>query len=245
MYRTLSRRRLLRLAGLSGGAGLAAALTPPAAATPATSTTAATETITEPWPAGPRDALALLLEGNRRWVSGCPRHPHQSIARREAVAAGQSPFAVVFSCIDSRVPPELVFDRGLGDLFVVRTGGQSVDDVVLGSIEFGPAEFDTGLIMVLGHTRCGAVAATIEAVEDHAGRAPGHIQAVVDALRPAYEIAVRQPGDVVDNTVRAQTALTVARLKADDQLADRARAGALVVVGGRYDLDSGRVELVA
>jgi carbonic anhydrase len=239
MTRPLSRRHLIRLAGLAGGAGLSTTLAPPAFAA------VAADPSTETRPASPREALAVLLAGNQRWVSGRVRHPHQSIARREAVAALQAPFAVVFSCIDSRVPPELVFDRGLGDIFVVRTGGQSVDDVTLGSVELGPEEFNTGLIVVLGHERCGAVAATIEAIDENGGRAPGHVQAVVNALRPAYDVAVRQPGDLVDNMVRAQTSLTVTRLKADPLLAGRVRAGALLVVGGRYDLDSGRVDLIA
>src|SRR3954468_9914695 len=104
MTQPLSRRRLIHLAGLAGGVGLATTLVPPV---PAAANVAA---LAEPRPANPREALALLLAGNRRWVSGRARHPHQSIARRQEVAAGQSPFAVVFSCIDSRVPPELVFD---------------------------------------------------------------------------------------------------------------------------------------
>jgi carbonic anhydrase len=239
MTRPLSRRRFARLAGLAGGAGLVTTLAPPAASA------VDVDPSIEPRPGSPREALAVLLAGNQRWASGRLRHPHQSIARRESVAAFQAPFAVVFSCIDSRVPPELVFDRGLGDLFAVRTAAQSVDNVTLGSVEFGPAELSTGLIMVLGHERCGAVTATIEAIQDHGGRAPGNIQAIVNALRPAYNAAVRQPGDPVDNMVRAQTRLTVAQLKADALLADRVRTGALVVVGGRYDLDSGRVELIA
>jgi carbonic anhydrase len=243
MTQPLSRRRLIRLAGLAGGAGLVTTHAPPAAAVAAPAAEA--DTLAESRPANPREALQLLLAGNRRWVSGCARHPHQSIARRQTVATGQSPFAVVFSCIDSRVPPELVFDRGLGDVFVVRTGAQSVDDIALGSVEFGPAEFGTQLIVVLGHQRCGAVTATIEAIRHGGGQAPGHIQAVVNALRPAYQVAVAMPGDLVDNMVRAQTKLTVARLTADPLLAERIRAGALMVVGGRYDLDTGRVDLVA
>jgi carbonic anhydrase len=112
-------------------------------------------------------------------------------------------------------------------------------------VEFGPSELHTPLIVVLGHERCGAVIATIDAIEHHGGRAPGHLQAVVDALRPAYQVAAGQPGDLVDNTVRAQTRLTVARLTADPLLAGRIRGGALAVVGGRYDLDTGRVDLIA
>jgi carbonic anhydrase len=237
MGEPLSRRRLIRLAGLTSGAGLLTTLVSP--------TTAVAEASVEGRPANPREALQLLVAGNRRWISGCVRHPHQSTARRAVVAAGQSPFAVVFSCIDSRVPPELVFDRGLGDIFIVRTGAQAVDDVALGSVEFGPNELDTPLIVVLGHERCGAVIATIDAIQHHGGRAPGHIQAVVDALRPAYEVAATQPGDIVDTMVRAQTTLTVARLKADPLLTGRIRSGALAVVGGRYDLGTGRVDLIA
>jgi carbonic anhydrase len=239
LTRPLSRRHLVRLAGLAGGIGLATVFGPSGRAA------ADAEELTESRPTNPRGALAVLLAGNRRWASGRVQRPHQSVARREAVAARQSPLAVVLCCIDSRVTPELVFDRGLGDIAVVRTGGQSVDDVALGSVELGPSELDTGLIVVLGHERCGAVTATIDAVEDNGGRAPGHIQAVVDALRPAYDVAVRQPGDLVDNMVRAQTTLTVAQLKADALFTDRIRAGALVIVGGRYDLDTGRVDLIA
>jgi carbonic anhydrase len=225
MAADLSRRTLMRTAGVVAGLGAAGVAAGPAHAEPA-----------------PRDghaALYLLLAGNRRWMRGTPVHPNQSVQRREQVAGGQSPFAVVFSCIDSRVPPEVVFDRGLGDLFVVRTGAHAVDDVTLGSVEFGPAELGTPLVLVLGHERCGAVIATIEAFAHHGGTAPGHIQAVVHALEPAYRAAVGRPGDLVENTVRAQTRLTVDRLRADPLLADR------VVIGGRYDLDTGRVDVVA
>jgi carbonic anhydrase len=219
---SLTRRAFVRAAGVAG-LGLTGVVASPAT-TPAAPTT---------------DPLGQLLAGNRRWAAGRPRHPHTSVARRAQVARGQDPFAVVFTCIDSRVPPELVFDRGLGDLFVVRTGAHVVDDAVLGSLEFGPAELGTPLVFVLGHERCGAVIAAIEAFEHHGGRAPGHIQAVVDALEPAYRAAAGRPGDPVENTVRAQTQLTVARLRHDSLLQD------VQVVGGRYDLDTGRVELVA
>jgi carbonic anhydrase len=151
---------------------------------------------------------------------------------------------VVFSCIDSRVPPELVFDRGLGDIFVIRTGAQTVNDVTLGSVEFGPEETGTPLIIVLGHQRCGAVIAAIHAIQNHR-HAPGHIQAVVDALKPAYNVAIHQSGDLVDNMVRAQTKLTVALLKSDPALAERVQAGELMIVGGRYSLETGRVEIIA
>jgi carbonic anhydrase len=203
--------------------------------------------------ADPQEALRVLLAGNQRWVhrrgGGKPEHPHQSIARRLEVAPHQDPLAVVFSCIDSRVPPEIVLDCGVGDLFVIRTGGQVLDDrTVLGSIEYGPVGFEScRLVLVLGHERCGAIIAAVEAIEK-AAPAPGHIQAVVEALRPAYEVAVAEPGDVVENMVRAQVRLTVEALKADPLLAGLAAGPAgsgLMIVGGRYDLESGAVEIIA
>jgi len=194
----------------------------------------------------PGEALRLLMEGNERWVTGQLEHPHQSVERRLEVAPHQDPFAVVFSCIDSRVPPEIVFDRGVGDLFVIRTGAQALDDlVVLGSVEFGPNGYRSArLIVVLGHQGCGAITAAIQSIQTGVP-APGHIQAVVDALRPAYDVAVSEPGDLVENMVRAQVILTVQRLQSDPLIAELIHNEGLMVVGGRYDLFSGRVDLIA
>lgn len=194
----------------------------------------------------PAEALKLLMEGNQRWVAGRLEHPHQSAARYREVAAHQDPIAAVFSCIDSRDPPEIVFDRGVGDLFVIRTGAQVLDEgVVLGSIEFGPSGYaSTRLIFVLGHERCGAVIAAIDAIRSGVP-APGHIEAVVDALRPAYNMAIGLPGDLVENMVRAQVQLTVDRLRADPLIADLIKHQGLAVVGGRYGLTSGLVEIIA
>jgi carbonic anhydrase len=146
--------------------------------------------------------------------------------------------------IDSRVPPEIVFDRGIGDLFVVRTGAHTAGDVALGSVEYGPLEHETALIFVLGHQSCGAVKAAIESIR-HNTPAPGHVAAVVDALRPAYAVASRQSGDLVDNMVRAQTKLTVAQLRREPTLAPRVTAGKLRIVGGHYSLPTGHVEVIA
>jgi carbonic anhydrase len=228
MSTSFTRRSFVRTAGLAGGLALVG-----------TGSGAAVAHGAERAPADGRDALRLLMEGNRRWMRGGARHPNQSVRRRREVAAGQSPFAVVFSCIDSRVPPELVFDRGLGDLFAVRTGAQAVDDVALGSVEYGPAAAGTPLVFVLGHERCGAVHAAIDALEHHGGEAPGHLGAIVRALEPAYRAAQGRPGDLEDNMVRAQTQLTVAQLRQSSLLRDT------LVVGGRYDLDTGRVDLIA
>ena len=221
-------------AGLAGG-GLAGAAAAPARDMP------------DPQPASPDAALRLLMQGNERWVRGRARHPHQSAGRWHQVAGHQEPVATVVSCIDSRVPPELVFDRGLGDLLVIRTGAQTLDElVVLGSVEFGPSSYPSArLIFVLGHDRCGAVTAAISAIQS--GRpAPGHIQDVVNALRPAYDVAIRQPGDdLVDTMVRAQTTLTVQRLRSDALLRELIAADGLMIVGGHYDLDTGAVQIVA
>jgi len=186
------------------------------------------------------------MEGNQRWVNGQLEHPHQSVGRRHEVAAHQDPLALVFSCIDSRVPPEIVFDCGIGDLFVFRTGAEAMDNqVVLGSVEFGPNGYESSrLIIVLGHERCGAVIAAIAAIQS-GEPAPGHIQAVVDALRPAYEVAASLPGDLVENMVRAQVRLDVAELKADPLIAGLIADHGLLVIGGRYDLTSGAVEIIA
>lgn len=193
----------------------------------------------------PRQALKLLTDGNRRWVTGKVTHPHQSVRRRLALRHVQHPFATVFSCIDSRVPPELVFDRGIGDLAVVRTGAQVLDQgIVLGSVEFTPDHLHTPLILVMGHQRCGAVDAAIHTIRS-GGSAPGHIQAVVDALRPAYHVAIKQSGDLLDNMVRAQTKLTVKRLKNDPLIKKFLSRGALKVAGGYYSLDTGAVSIIA
>jgi carbonic anhydrase len=194
----------------------------------------------------PRDVLKLLLDGNQRWAEGRLEHPHQSVQRRLQVADHQDPLAVIFTCIDSRVPPEIIFDRGIGDLFVIRTGAHALDDqVVLGSIEFGPNGYEPSRpIVVLGHERCGAILAAIASITS-GNPAPGHLQAEIDALAPAYDAAVAMPGDLVENMVRAQVRLTVERLKADPLIAALMREHGTPVVGGRYDLTSGLVEMIA
>ena len=193
-----------------------------------------------------QEALKTLLEGNERWMRGELEHPRQTVERRLEVADHQEPFAVIFSCIDSRVPPEIIFDCGLGDLFVIRTGGEALDDmVVLGSPEFGPSGYASArLILVLGHQRCGAITAAIESIQTGVP-APGHITAIVDALRPAYDAAVGQPGDLVENMVQAQVQLTVTALRSDPLLTQLVTDDGLMIVGARYDLESGAVDLIA
>ncbi|MBG0814559.1 carbonic anhydrase [Planomonospora sp. ID82291] len=190
-------------------------------------------------PETPEEAWAELRAGNRRWESGIANHPHQGMDRRSAVARKQEPYAVVVSCIDSRVPPEVVFDTGLGDLLVVRTAAQTIDPLVTGAVEYGPAELDVPLIVVLGHQRCGAVTATAEALRE--GRElPGRLRDIASALRPAYE----RSGGNVDEMIRINTVDVAARLKADRLLAPRIAKQRLKVVGAHYSLDTGKVTRV-
>ena len=196
-------------------------------------------------PITPESALKLLVAGNERWASGRLTHPHQSVERRVALEGGQHPFATIFSCIDSRLPPEVVFDQGLGDLAVIRTGAHVLDEgVVLGSLEFSPDHLGAPVMLIMGHQRCGAVIAAIHVIES-GGTAPGHIQAIVDALRPAYDVAVSETGDLVDNMVRAHTKLTVQRVSTDPLIEHLVTRGDLIVAGGYYSLDTGAVSLIA
>jgi carbonic anhydrase len=195
-------------------------------------------------PTTPTAAFDRLMAGNQRWVSGDLQHPDRDPTRREYVAQEQKPFGSILACIDSRVPPELIFDTGLGDLYVMRTGGEAVSPVVTGSVEYGPLTSGTPLVMVLGHQRCGAVKAAYESLRDDAPL-PGDLQAIVRALRPAYEVAVREGGpDPVERMARAQVRITAADLRHNAGLAPLVAKGALAVVGAYYSLDTGKVEVL-
>lgn len=195
-------------------------------------------------PDSPWAAFARLMEGNERWVEGKLRHPDRDPRRREFVAEEQDPFGVVLSCIDSRVPPELLFDTGLGDLFVMRTGGQVVGDVVTGSVEYGPMTSGTPLIVVLGHQRCGAVKAAHKALKDNKPL-PGNLQSIAEELRPAYEvIAKEQHADPVDAMTHVHIKQTSADLRSNRDLGPLVKKGDLAVVSAYYSLDTGRVEVL-
>ncbi|WAU83395.1 carbonic anhydrase [Streptomyces sp. Qhu-G9] len=196
-------------------------------------------------PDSPKTALARLTEGNARWVEGTLQHPDRDPARREFVAEEQDPYGVILSCIDSRVPPELVFDTGLGDLFVLRTGGQVVGPVVTGSVEYGPMTSGTPLIVVLGHQRCGAIKASYEAMRD-GKELPGNLQAISRALRPAYRATLKEPtDDPVDAMIRIHIQQTAADLRSNRDLAPLVKKGGLAVVSAYYSLDTGRVEVLS
>ncbi len=193
----------------------------------------------------PDQVLQQLLDGNKRYVQSASTHPNLSAEGRMALAAGQSPMAVILSCIDSRVPPEIVFDQGLGNMLVGRTGGNVVDDTQLGGIEFGITTYSTPLVVIMGHQRCGAIEAAVDTINS-GSQAPGHIAALVDLLEPAVTIAAPQSGDQVDNTVRANIQLGAGRIRdAHPIIAEAIASGSLKVVGMYYSLDTGMVEVIS
>ncbi|WP_174549837.1 carbonic anhydrase [Herbidospora cretacea] len=231
-----------RRALLAGGASLA--LGGCVSTTGTTLRAVPVSTASQAYPGTPKAAFDRLMTGNRRWVTGALQHPDRDPTRRELLAAKQKPYGVVLACIDSRVPPELVFDTGLGDLFVMRTGGQAVGPVVTGSVEYGPMTGGTPLIVVLGHQRCGAVEAAYTALKD--GKPlPGNLQAIVEALRPAYEQTVREgSADPVETMAKTQVKLTADELRGNRDLAPLVGGGKLAVVSAFYSLDTGQVEVL-
>lgn len=186
------------------------------------------------------EALQRLMDGNARHFAKKFIHPDQWEVERAEVARSQHPFAIILGCSDSRVPPEILFDQGLGDLFIIRVAGNIVDPALLGSIEYAAEHLESPLLMVLGHERCGAVAATVKG-----GEAPGHLEALVTPIKPAVQAAQKLKGDLLDNAVRANVRLVVKQVRhSQPTLAELVRTGRLKVVGARYDLDTGKVELL-
>ena len=191
----------------------------------------------------PTQALDLLKKGNDTSLTDSPVRAVQGRDRRIEIARGQAPIAVLVSCSDSRVPPELLFGRGLGELFIVRNAGNSVDTVALGSIEYGVAQLGVPLVVVMGHERCGAVEAAVSVVRDGASF-PGSIGRMIEPIVPAVIRAQKQGGDLLDAAVRENVRGVVNRLRtaSEPMLLDPLRVGKLRIVGARYDLDDGRVD---
>lgn len=184
-------------------------------------------------------ALQRLVDGNNRFALSRAERPRQSGVDRIRVAREPQPFAAVLACADARVPPELIFDQGLGDLFVVRVAGNVVDEVVLGSLEYAVERFGMGLIVVLGHDECAAVESTIQ------GDRVGHIGNLVDSILPAVEQARGQPGNLLENAISANIRLGVRQIRtAPPLLARLSDAGTLRVAGARYALYTGFVEML-
>ena len=190
---------------------------------------------------GPVNGVARLMDGNARYTSGKAKHPNQDRVRLTEVAKGQSPFAIVVSCSDSRVPPEVVFDQGLGDIFVVRTAGHVVDPVAMGSIEFAVAKLGARSILVVGHERCGAVEAALEHTT-----VPGSIGSILKAIQPAVGGPEKATPGAMDKAVQLNVSAVTKQLRDDSPiLAPMVKDGSLEVAGGVYDLDTGKVTAVA
>ena len=189
----------------------------------------------------PADALARLKAGNQRFVAGQLEHPRQTARRRTELANSQGPFAVVLGCADSRTPPELVFDQGLGDVFVVRVAGNVLNDETVGSIEYAVEHLGAQLIVVLGHERCGAVKAARETMAAKA-EAPGHIQSLVKAIAPAVEATA---GKDAEATAKANELHVAKKLRESAPiLKEWVEKGTVSVVAAHYDLDTGAVEFL-
>jgi carbonic anhydrase len=203
--------------------------------------------VTQARPGTPEEALAELLAGNERFVTGTRLHPHQDAERRAALVSAQRPFAVVFGCSDSRLAAEIIFDRGLGDLFVVRTAGHIVGPEILASIEYGVSVLGAPLVVVLGHDSCGAVRATHDALTGVAPPAPG-LRPIVDRIAPSLPADAAAPDldaatdlDVVSDT---HVRRTVEQL-AESGIAPAIRSGECAVAGLTYRLAEGRVAVIA
>ncbi|MEL4317768.1 carbonic anhydrase [Leifsonia sp. YIM 134122] len=199
----------------------------------------------------PSSAWRELRRGNERFVAGEPQHPNQDVGRRGAIAAGQAPIAALFGCSDSRLSAEIIFDLGLGDLFVVRNAGQTISESVLGSLEYAVGVLGVPLILVLGHDECGAVGAAINSVAPDAAPLPVHIQALVDKIMPAVNRVAGPVGDAPINPSDIDASFvgrehlrdTVAELLESSEMISEAIAeGRLAIVGANYRLVEGRAE---
>ena len=231
MNKHLSRRNLLQLGTgvISAGVavGVSSYLATPQPAIAQNKTT-------------PDEALKALLDGNDRFAKQKRRYKNQGYTRLQEVAKGQKPFASILGCADSRVPSEIIFDQGLGDLFVCRVAGNIATPEEIGSLEFGSLVLGSKVIMVLGHERCGAVDATIKGAQ-----VPGQIGSLLEAIKPGVEKSQGQPGDRLENACKANILVQIGKLKASPVLAELITANKLKIVGGYYDLDTGKVSLVS
>src|SRR5215212_5152451 len=191
----------------------------------------------------PDAALKKLMEGNARYVDGTSKR-HDFKTEREALTMGQNPYAAILSCADSRIAPEYAFDSARGDLFVCRVAGNFANDDVIATFEYGIAVLNCALLMVLGHAGCGAIDATIKSIRDNS-TLPGHLPSLVKALSPAVNATAGQAGNALDNAIKQNVILNVAKLKAATPIIDEAIADNKVrIVGAVYNLGNGRVEIV-
>ena len=230
-----SRRDVLRSLALTGAAGLAATAVP--SALQAMSGHAATARGFAPAPTTPTEALEMLYQGNARFVGGKITAPHRNMERLKEVASGQKPFAAFLGCADSRVPIEIVFDQGFGDVFVTRIAGNVADPAIIGSLEFGVEVLGAQVLYVLGHSKCGAVSATLKG-----DAVPGQISTLYQHIRRA----AKESGGNLDVAIRRNVEIQAEILsEASPVLAKRIAEKTLIIAGGVYDLESGKVTPVA
>jgi len=181
--------------------------------------------------------LAELKSGNRHHVDHRYQHPHESLERRRQLVSGQHPHAEILSCSDSRVPPEIIFDQGLGDLFIIRVAGNVASDTELGSLEYGAEHLHVPLIVVLGHESCGAVTAAVQG-----GPPEGHIATLVNLIKPAVEKSRGMSGDPVSNAVRMNVEMVVKQLRSSTPiLSELVAHGKLRIIGAVYSIETGSV----
>lgn len=189
-----------------------------------------------------KEALNKLIEGNNRFTHLKLKHPDETFQRRHEIVSGQHPFAVILSCSDSRVPPELVFDQGLGDLFVIRDAGNILDDIVIGSIEYAVGHLDVPLVIVLGHEDCGAVTAAV-----HGHAETEHIHKILEEITPSIK-AVENNGkcdNLVNCTVIQNVKEVVSKLKnSEPVLSQKVKEGKVTIIGAYYHLEDGKVEFI-
>ena len=189
---------------------------------------------------GQNNTIKKLLEGNQRYITGGALHPNQSFEHRLELAEGQKPIAAILTCADSRVSPEIIFDQGLGDLFVLRVAGNVINDLFVGSLEYAVEHLNVSLLMVLGHSECGAVDATVKG-----GQPPGHINSLVQAIKPALDRLKKHSPDWVNIVAKENVKIGVERLRISDPvLTARYEEGNIDIVGAFYNIKSGKVSLI-
>jgi carbonic anhydrase len=227
----ISRRNSLKLVAGAIGTGILAAR--------AGAELAAPQPVIAQTSLTPDQCLQLLIDGNQRFVQARREKPNQTWTRIAEVAPSQKPFAAILGCADSRVPAEIIFDRGFGDIFVDRVAGNVATPEEIGSLEFGTLILGAKVLMVLAHERCGAVKAAIEG-----GQLPGHIGSLTESIMPAVDSTRNQPGDRVENACKANAILQANRLKASPVISDLINQNRMRVVPAYYDLDTGAVEIL-
>lgn len=195
-----------------------------------------------------RQAFERLREGNRRFASNKQGNDSRLHLRLAELAQGQAPFAIILGCSDSRVPAEIVFDQGLGDLFVIRVAGNIVAPTQIGSVEFAATKFGTRLVVVLGHSNCGAIGETLQQLQEPSETCSRNLSSIIDFVRPSVESALAEgldddPDAVIEHAARANVRASVERMRNGSQiLEDMERDDGLVIVGAEYSLDTGLVE---